>query len=166
MDLFLKLAWLAGIIDGEGCISVYYSQKPRRHRDGHLERRLEPFVTITNTNEWIIREVQDIAKLIGVEWNVQLSVDRKKPDRKPCWTISFKASIRAAKLLMAVMPYLVGKKRQAELVLELIKHRRNIIKFGHLARRHGHSLLDDKSIRLAEDVRNLNAKGRQKELRI
>jgi hypothetical protein len=94
------VAYLAGIIDGEGCIGI-----------GKRGKYISPTLQITNTSE-------DLAK-----WLIQTcggrcyySVD-KRPPRKPCWHSSVAGQI-ARDIIEAVQPFLIIKAKQAKLILE------------------------------------------------
>ena len=113
----LHLAWLAGFIDGEGTISL----RSRKSKQGVRKPYWEPVVEVCNTR-------QDIVLLIQREYGGSLWTSDKAPSRvsthKPCsylrWT-----DAEALHLLECVRPYLVLKDRQADLVMEFIRHRQS-----------------------------------------
>lgn len=102
-----ELGYIAGIIDGEGTISVV----KKSHRDActiHL--------SVTNTKrellEWLL------ARLAGHISNSK-SGSEKWAD-KYCWLTS---ATHAASIIRCIRPYLVIKAGQADLALEFMEHR-------------------------------------------
>lgn len=101
----LFLAYLASIIDGEGCIGVhtscsigyptYYSAQLRIAQAHEIGRAF----------------LSDIQKLIGGLGTVRCW-------DKNCWSLALLGP-SAVRVLKAVLPYLVIKKEQAELVIKL-----------------------------------------------
>lgn len=129
------LAYTAGIIDGEGCITIL--NKPDCHSD-------KVYVDVTNTNQWIC------------EWlKMQFGgrVRTCKP-HKLTWRPTFKWYIegnRAMEFLRLIIPYLNIKKTNAEVVIAYQSKR----KMG------GHYSQEDKVLMEANRVRikHLNKKG-------
>ena len=112
-----RLAWLAGIIDGEGCISASYKRTPRGVG-------LDIRVSIANTDERLLAEVGAIATSLDIKY--LLYCNKPKDVRhRPVWHLSFDHSKRACAILSAVLPYMIGKKDQALLLLQVISHRRS-----------------------------------------
>lgn len=119
MTLKTDLAWLAGFMDGEGAIGV----TRMRDRKYHNDRYLRPHFQACNTD---LRLVEEASRIV-------FSVTKKKPwvglthqqteTRKPAWTIAIHTKTVLSILLPAVIPYLVGKRRQAEIVLQVCKRR-------------------------------------------
>lgn len=96
-----QLAYTAGIVDGEGCISVH------RQKRSHTIR-----VHVTNTNADLIARLLD--------WfggHVYASI-RKNPRHKDAfvWEVS---ALQAGIFLQQILPFLFLKRAQAEVVLEL-----------------------------------------------
>lgn len=94
------IAWLAGIIDGEGCITV-----TRKYKSGFNVSR----VSITNTDEGILCEIKRILE----EWLVLYTVfPNNQKGKKPCYQIRLDRKMEAKFVLEKVMPYLRSVKRQ------------------------------------------------------
>jgi hypothetical protein len=105
----VQAAWLAGLIDGEGCISIW-----RERREGNRSGfRYYAMVHIANTNRGLL---DAIAKVIPGE--VYLKDARKKlANHKPLFM--FAVSRRAlSPVLTRIAPFLVIKKRQAEIAMQ------------------------------------------------
>jgi hypothetical protein len=102
----LDRAYLAGIIDGEGCITAVI-----------LSRRSEvqPVVSITNTDlrlmEWVSSRWPGWLEPMGRRTSI---------GRRECYRFITR-SADLVTMLTDVLPYLILKREQADLVLELIK---------------------------------------------
>lgn len=107
-----QAAYLAGLIDGEGCIS-YRMEKDSRPIDGP-KRYPSLKVDITNTNEELIRWTEAI---VG-DGYVYHAKAYQNQNHKTRWSITWKSN-KAIALLGAILPYLTIKKSRAELMLEL-----------------------------------------------
>lgn len=114
-----KLAWLAGMIDGEGSLRIY------RQRIGQSLRFFAQ-IHITNTNLRIIAEVKSLFDALGIEFNVREIGNRKRnPAHAPCYSVRATKNSAMRKLLSAMLPYLVGKRDQAETVLKFLDGKRD-----------------------------------------
>ena len=99
-------AWLAGIIDGEGCISLF------RRSTYYV-----PSVKIANTNEKLINRCKEILDSAGIEYSVRYSDRGERKNAKPAWEICLESRPRVVAILTLIFPYLVSKDEQAKLVL-------------------------------------------------
>ena len=133
--------YIAGLIDGEGCITVYYIKNPNSPQGF----RLRPQIQIGNTNKLIIYWLKETTG-VGV-----LSIHKQsKAKWKTCysWYLYVISDIKA--LLEEILPYLKVKKHQAELLLEFCKLRlKNIRKW-----------YSDREIQIYQELKKLNKKGR------
>jgi hypothetical protein len=116
------IGWLAGIIDGEGNLQATVQEKPC----GNIKRPyFEPKLRITNTDVRMIKKVSEIYVSEGLVFFYALNQVSRYKDRKPTWkdqleiTISSKKSV--IKALHLVMPYLVNKRRYAELMIDALE---------------------------------------------
>ena len=144
-----ELAYIAGIVDGEGTITI---SKQSKHRGAFYPR-----ISVANTSkvllDWLNERISGAVYVMGrnERWRTawQLIWDKKK-------TIP---------LIEALLPYLVIKKPQAEVVLLLNKFNKealdkfSIKKFGSYIRP------PDDLVKLREecykDILILNARGRK-----
>lgn len=115
----IALGWLAGIIDGEGCFQLA-SQRYRERRQHY-----RPQIVIANNNTDIIDACVEIAKNNNLPTYVML---RKPPkqfqaDRYVIQIIGLK---RCLAWIDVIEPYLIGKKKQANIVRDYIKYRLSI----------------------------------------
>ena len=96
------LIYLAGIVDGEGCVSVTYKTKA-----GHERIRLTISNTDRNLIDWLTSRVGGCVS----------TYHKVRGNRKVAyhWEVY---SDKAFKLLTELLPYIKLKKRQAELCLQ------------------------------------------------
>ena len=119
-----SLAWLAGILDGEGSISVQVYNLP----DGRV--RLTPFACIVNSDPFILAEARRIFAEIGVAYrNCGAAISKQEngsfEGKKLCSTIRCDGQEPVEKLCRVLLPYLISAKRHhAEVVCEYIAERR------------------------------------------
>ena len=97
--------YLAGIVDGEGYIFIVFSKSTQNYLCG---------VYIKNTNK---RVLEIFVKYFGGKINFRKS---SKPNEKDCYTWTC-FGFKAAELCRKVLPYLIIKRKQAELLLEFSK---------------------------------------------
>lgn len=107
------LAWLGGIFDGEGTITVFvWKEKNNR-------THLCPTINITNTNPRIIAKCLNIFKELDVRVHIQERWT-DNPKYATCWTVSSKNMTTINIVLKSIRPYLHGKRKVADMVLEFI----------------------------------------------
>ena len=114
------IAWLAGIIDGEGCIHAFWA-KQQPHMTGPGMRIN---VLVGGCHPAMIARVTQVLKACGVGFCVQ--VFKPAGGRKPAAQVVIAGKGRVRKLLELVMIHLTEKRRQAELALELINYRESL----------------------------------------
>lgn len=115
----LKLAWLAGLIDGEGCL--YGLHKTSQHASkASADNRIEIKLEIHSASSRMIDAVSDILDTAGIVCH------REKPKHQPLSTrpahrlrVINKCALRD--LLKLLLPYLVVKRPEAELVLSFLE---------------------------------------------
>jgi hypothetical protein len=110
------LAYFAGILDGEGNVSIERvapNAKQRTHNPRHQAR-----VTVVNTSpeliEWLVAHFGGTVQA--------RKIDPLKHKQTWAWRL---AEIPVLALLKLTLPYLVIKRRQAELVIEFVEGRVN-----------------------------------------
>lgn len=111
-----EMAYLAGILDGEGVISIHAHTKRHRTvaRRGEPYKILQPVVQIYNCNTELIDWLHN---RIGFRVNGR---DRRKARTSYQMAVS---GYRNHGLLSPLMPFLIAKRQQAMLVLEYIEIR-------------------------------------------
>jgi hypothetical protein len=103
-----QVAYLAGLIDGEGTICM----SKCNHATGDRKVRYRVRLTVVATTslemlDWLVSEIGAIPTKVGTP---------KSPKHRQGWRVSL-AEKQAEQLLERAMPYLVIKKRQAGLYL-------------------------------------------------
>ena len=109
-----ELAWLAGLVDGEGHIGASRKKSRKKRKDGTetLWMTFEPVITIIMGHEEACRRAFEITGE-GTVVLCGLSITGKEMWR---WRARNQSAARALRLLS---PYLIVKKRQAEIVLQV-----------------------------------------------
>lgn len=111
----IDLAYLAGIIDGEGHIRA----KTHRHKgDGRIRR--EVFLTINQSN-------QHFDLIVYLQKTFSIGAIYRQGANAHRWQVSRGAELQA--ILEAVLPYLVLKNDQANEALKLLEERQ---RFNHM----------------------------------
>lgn len=137
----VERAYLAGIIDGEGQVSIV------RRTTYHV-----PCVRIANTNEALILRVRQILDLLGIGHCVSYQDRSARHNSKPAWTINVESKPRVLAVLAAVAPFLSAKKEQARLVADWC---------GTTKRRRGQSAAEIAADAVIVDaIRKANHRGR------
>lgn len=112
------LAWLGGIMDGEGSISFQVTTR----KTGNLV--IVPFVSVTNTDKGIISKVMEILDKIGVGYKASWVIDENHPAHKKRCNIRIDKYARVKGFIPLIYPYLNSeKKHNSDIVLEFIKQR-------------------------------------------
>jgi hypothetical protein len=102
------LAWLAGIIDGEG--SIFVMRQPRKDRERGINYILR--ISVDSTDPFMA----PACKTIAGGCSIQQSSDRREncSDRLK-WQVNGKQAVR---VLEAILPYMRVKKEQAALAVD------------------------------------------------
>lgn len=111
----IDLAYMAGIIDGEGCISA----RRRSHRKGKRPNST-PTLAIANTHRGLL-------EWVTVKFGGNICSPRnqiRRPTHKQIYQWSMEGSC-VYDLLRLVLPYLVVKRNQAEVVMEMVEIKDN-----------------------------------------
>ena len=112
------LGWLAGIIDGEGCITL----GRQKRRKNHIQ--YEPKVDIANTDIRIINRAREVLQGLGVG---SYTLTRKTSAGNEIYHLSCNGFKRCKRLIANILPFLVSFKRErAILVLEFIAWRESL----------------------------------------
>ena len=121
----LELAWLAGIIEGEGWISLALVKSAKRN--GISLPAYVPNIGLVNTDLMIVEKAEELFKKLGLKYRANLRKAYIGPDgasRKEKKEISIATHENFKILAKAIYPYMVGEKRQRiEKVLKFIESR-------------------------------------------
>jgi len=106
----ITLAYIAGIIDGEGSIRIQKSSE----KDWNC--KYTPMISLVNTN---IEVVELVASFLGgTKIHTHNPSKYGYPNRKICYQTCKAGSTSVAIILKKLLPYLMIKRRQAELLIE------------------------------------------------
>ncbi len=108
-------AWLAGILDGEGCFTLF--MKSNWSGNGQKIKSVTANITITNSSAAIMNRCSEILSELGIKF--ALNTPRASTGR-PLQRISVRNYDAILDLLDVVGPFLVGKKGQASLMREFV----------------------------------------------
>lgn len=139
-----RLHWLAGFWDGEGTISI------ARRSTYYI-----PFCSVVNTDKDVIDYICDILNDYEIEYRVDYREFREELNCKPSWTIRLESRPRVMSLLSILAQYLVGKRKQAELVTE----------WCLLPRFRGADNRSDRYWEIIDNLKDLNSIGNSKRVR-
>lgn len=141
------LAWLGGLIDGEGCI--YITKRVRTQSNFSLL----PGVLISNTDPFIIEEVSRILHLAGighwVGWSNPSNRKNGRPSKRMMGNIKCGGFKRTRHALEVLIPYIRAKKDQAILVEEFCERR---LRIGYAAK-NSYTEIDDSYYRRVRELK-------------
>ena len=110
------LAYLAGIIDGEGYIGLCLAKDKRFKKKPNLR----PVVTISNTNLELLNWINNTFKYGSFSFS--LREDSRQNSRcKTRYRLECASRLNSLKILKAIFPHLKIKKSQANLVIEFLE---------------------------------------------
>ena len=118
MDEKEWLAYLAGFFDGEGTISIH-KHKETTSRGYYFQ----PFFSVSNTN---LEALTFIKNKLGNIGNLHKTSTRKgelEKGWKPAYRLDIGKRSHLLELLPKIIPYLIIKKKQSELLLQFLLRR-------------------------------------------
>lgn len=147
MPTELELAWIAGIIDGEGCIDLRKTEYPSGNNS------YQPIISVEMTHKETIYRLQELFNLGSIYYR------SRKANHKNAynWTVCSDNAFYVAKL---IKDYVFTKLEQINLLLEF--EEKCVCKSGRWNRRDNHlpaEILDLMQM-IYLDIRKLNLKGK------
>lgn len=142
------LAYLAGLWDGEGSITIFVA------RERNKTDKLVPTLVLVNTNAHIIAKAMRIIEALGARLHVFERPESKK--HKGCFQLTTRNMQHIEKILSAMLPYLEGKKPQAEMVLGYVRRR---MALAEAKGRKTHLGYDNEDYAVQRAVQALNKRG-------
>lgn len=109
-----QAAYLAGLVDGEGTISLRTVRHPERRR----KIVINPYVAIYNCVPEVLYWIHKTTELGHIRQRCPT-----KHQRKPVYEWITRSLVDCARISRTVLPYLIIKRRQAELLLEFCENR-------------------------------------------
>jgi len=117
-SLDCDIGWLAGMIDGDGCIHIHYQTR----RGNKLQ--YQPKTMIANRDICVIDRVRAVLVRLGIGSYTQ---ERKTAKGNPIFNIYISGFKRCKKLLPLIIPHLSSYKRERALtVLAFIAYRESL----------------------------------------
>lgn len=110
----IDLAYLAGLFDGEGCIAI----QKCRFKNGSMSYGVN--VKVTNTDSNLIEKIQSIYLSLNINPLIRTHYRNQNNSWKDCFDIYLTKRDNIKILLEAILPYLVGKRARAILMLRFI----------------------------------------------
>lgn len=105
-----ELAYIAGIVDGEGTISLHGVSKAQQSKTGAY---YYPFVQIANTNKKLIDWLHEKLPVKHAIYGYNRNPDKQKPS----WLIQIR-STHAVEFVKLISHLLIIKRRQAEILID------------------------------------------------
>ena len=133
-------AYLAGLLDGEGSITVSLR---RRGTKSNIMPSMSPLIIFTNSNSDLVKYVHSLIAGSTIKTVKATSI------RRTVWSIQVARLNDIESLLGQLFQYLIAKKRQAQLILEYCKVRKQDTLLSY----------NDRLFEIAKEVRALNKKG-------
>lgn len=139
----VQLAWLAGLLNGDGCFSLTF-----RRRDGRLKCDLS--LTLTQCDPAIVERADDLINKLGVTPGIS-EYEPSGAGIRTKWNMRISKMAHILAVIDAVLPYMVGEKSaQAKLMKRYIERRLPFT--DHSMRVSAGKLEDDReSIEIASD---------------
>ncbi len=117
------IAYVAGIIDGEGSLSIFLNSQNGAKRGFTFI----PCLTITNTDRQMLQKIQNVFASLGVSSKIQIKRTFRL-GRRDCYAIYEYSAYKIMKILPYVLPYLTVKKRTAQLLFAYLLRRKRRLK--------------------------------------
>lgn len=140
-SIFL-LGYFVAALEGEGTIGCYKGDK--------LGRYYKPTLKINNTEYSFIEKCMEACEALEFPYHVHTSHPKL---HKPCYALTIEGYKRLDKVLPKLIPFMVSKKKQAEILLDIIKIRLAIpMTKGNSGREFG-----EKEKELVKQIQSLNS---------
>ncbi|MBS1795615.1 MAG: hypothetical protein JSS81_17295 [Acidobacteria bacterium] len=136
------LAWLAGIIDGEGCFSIFIN-----NRIDASNPSISASLTITNSNCLLLNRCMEILDSLEIKYYYHDPKNGRQQGRR-VMRVKVKNYSSLKCLIELLLPYLVGKIDQAKITLE----------FANLAKQRGKLKYEERA-KLMNNIKKLNQHG-------
>lgn len=137
--------YLAGIIDGEGTIGIYGNKRP------DSRPALRPSISISNTDE---RLIDAIMTTLPNSIYLSRAKSRKEKHHKFQLNIRIENYFSVLYVLKKIIPYLIIKKKQAEIMLKFV-----LLRNGQKTLSGGYRHYGNKEYELCSEMKKLNQKG-------
>jgi hypothetical protein len=127
-DIEIDLAWLAGVVDGEGNINVgFFSNQVKGSGKDWKVLRID--CIINNTHAIMIEKATRILSELGIFFKVSLR--RRDLRWRPCFVINVTGQKNTVKLLKLLLPYLTCKQEVAKQAIWVYEYRDGLSRAGN-----------------------------------
>jgi len=147
----VDLSWIACFLDGEGTISIAVNHM-KRQRNAQAGQWMRPQIDAHNCDLRLIEHARKIFTKLGCV-PYALTVTPSNGRARKAFSVRIQSLTGAAQVLPPIIPYLVAKTKQAELVLEFCQRR-----LSSKARGRYHPY-GPREIAIMEEVHLLNRRG-------
>ena len=110
----VDLAWLAGIIDGEGCFTIFIN-----NRKDAMNPSISANLSITNSNVLLLNRCKEIFDALGIKYFYHDPKNGHQRGRR-VMRVKIKNYSSLRRLIELMIPFFVGKAEQARIVLEFV----------------------------------------------
>ena len=110
----IDLAWLAGVIDGEGCFSIYGVKGKDVDNPSPAA-----YLSITNSNDLLLQRCRQIFDELNIKYLYHDPKNGHQQGRK-VMRIRVKNYSSLRRLIELILPFLIGKADQANVMLEFV----------------------------------------------
>ncbi|MDT4895976.1 MAG: hypothetical protein QOH25_1053 [Acidobacteriota bacterium] len=138
----IDLAWLAGVIDGEGCFSIF-----NNNRIDAENPSISASLTITNSNCLLLNRCREILDALDIKYYYHDPKNGHQRGRR-VMRIKVKNYSSLQHLIGLMLPFFIGKADQAKIMLEFVS----------LAGQRGKLRYEDRSA-LMDKIKQLNQRG-------
>jgi hypothetical protein len=111
-----EIAYIAGLVDGEGCITL------TAHNRKSGKNYITPHIQIVNTYKGVIDWLQGKLRFACAR-----RIRSNRPNRVDIFSIDLKGRRIQIQFLEKVLPYLIIKRKQAEIQLAYLKKRERLL---------------------------------------
>lgn len=156
----VDFAYIAGIIDGEGFLSI------RKHKDKRIPRgwSLQPQVGVWNTDEKLITYLNLCIKGTYIRNRIYPS---SNPNAKPSYLWMIQGNKKIKGFLESILPYLIIKKERAEILLKYIRYSNESLRRFRTVQKNNNGIFikgiqkeySDEEISLFKLMKDLNKRG-------
>ena len=145
-------SYIAGLIDGEGCLTIIKHSDSRNRNNPTIT--YSPTIVISMTDRMPLDFIQKIYG--GAVTLVKKSKDKTKSHYKPMFRYVIDSHNKCLTLLNDILPYLLVKEKQAKILVALIKYRKSLPTKALRIKEH---LVGRKDNGFLEQIRKLNHRG-------
>lgn len=111
-----EMGWLAGIIDGEGCVGIKIRESKK------YAGQWWACVQIGNTSRKIIDKIEEILRRLDVDFTESFTHPKNKK-WSDSWSVRVGECVSTWRLCREVVPFLVMKKQRTEMLMEFSEKR-------------------------------------------